>query len=64
MTIDEAIKRLEVIKADLNVDLDSKDIKALTLGIEALERFKQRRAFPYFANWETLLGETKEVDNG
>ena len=60
MTIDEAIKRLEIISEEPDEDWLDFEYAALKLGIEALHRVKEAdHPRDYYGN-RLLPGETKE----
>ena len=60
MKLEEAIKKLEDLRAgDLEVGRD-KAANAEALGIEALKRCKEARTKVYFTSRSLLPGETKE----
>ena len=60
MTIDEAIKRLEVFKKDVSECAPELLDDAIQLGIEALKRVLSYKKAHIGLHYIPMLGETKE----
>ena len=60
MTIDEAMKVLQLMTENRNVSSLEKCIEALKLGIEALKRVKVNRHHYGGLNWKALPGEIEK----
>ncbi len=60
MTIDEAIKMLTLNLPTDQWNRDAKQLAALKLGIEALERVESAHKLGAFAGYGPLPGETTE----
>ncbi len=59
MKIDKAIELLALIDYPDEWEMDSDDIDAIKLGIEALKRIKEQ-TYPYYQKWyKPLPGETQ-----
>lgn len=60
MTLEEAIKVNQQTQSFISQESDSKEYKALGLGIEALKHERQWRLSPRCTSYDLLPGETEK----